>query len=71
MPVKDVVAVTIVAPTGTAVDALSTSVFVLGLEKGTEPCEKHTGRRRHDCMPGKRRGNRDNHDGWFPEKIYK
>lgn len=34
MPVKDVVAVTIVAPTGTAVDALSTSVFVLGLEKG-------------------------------------
>ncbi len=34
MPVKDTVAVTIVAPTGTAVDALSTSVFVLGLEKG-------------------------------------
>ncbi len=34
MPVKDIVAVTIVAPTGTEVDALSTSVFVLGLEKG-------------------------------------
>lgn len=34
MPVKDVIAVTIVAPTGTAVDALSTSVFVMGLEKG-------------------------------------
>ena len=34
IPVKDTIAVTIVAPTGTAVDALSTSVFVMGLEKG-------------------------------------
>ena len=30
------IATTIVAPTGTEVDALSTSVFVLGHEKGME-----------------------------------
>ena len=34
MPVSGTIAVTIVAPTGTDVDALSTSVFVLGPEKG-------------------------------------
>lgn len=33
-PVNGTIAVTIVAPTGTEVDALSTSVFVLGPEKG-------------------------------------
>lgn len=33
-PVNGTIAVTIVAPTGTLVDALSTSVFVLGPEKG-------------------------------------
>ena len=36
MPVNGIIAVTIVAPTGTEVDALSTSVFVLGHEKGME-----------------------------------
>ncbi|MBM4053671.1 MAG: FMN-binding protein [Planctomycetes bacterium] len=33
-PVKGTIAVTIIAPSGTDVDALSTSVFVLGPEKG-------------------------------------
>jgi len=35
-PVSGTIATTIVAPTGTEVDALSTSVFVLGHEKGME-----------------------------------
>lgn len=35
-PVSGTIATTIVAPTGTEVDALSTSVFVLGHEKGLE-----------------------------------
>lgn len=35
-PVNGTIAVTIVAPTGTEVDALSTSVFVLGPEKGMQ-----------------------------------
>lgn len=35
-PVSGTIAVTIVAPTGTEVDALSTTVFVLGPEKGME-----------------------------------
>ncbi len=34
MPVRGVIATTIIAPTGTDVDALSTIVFVLGTEKG-------------------------------------
>ena len=33
-PISGTIAVTIVAPTGTKVDALSTSIFVLGPEKG-------------------------------------
>jgi len=40
MPVNGIIAVTIVAPTGTEVDALSTSVFVLGHEKGMELIKK-------------------------------
>ena len=43
MPVKDTISVTIVAPTGTAVDALSTSVFVMGLEKGMKLVESIPG----------------------------
>jgi len=39
-PVSGTIATTIVAPTGTAVDALSTSVFVLGHEKGMELIKK-------------------------------
>ena len=39
-PVNGTIAVTIVAPTGTEVDALSTSVFVLGHEKGLELVKK-------------------------------
>ncbi len=35
-PVSGTIAVTIIAPTGTEVDALSTTVFVLGAEKGME-----------------------------------
>jgi len=39
-PVSGTIATTIVAPTGTMVDALSTSVFVLGHEKGMELIKK-------------------------------
>src|SRR3990170_3593691 len=39
-PVSGTIATTIVAPTGTAVDALSTLVFVLGREKGMELIKK-------------------------------
>jgi thiamine biosynthesis lipoprotein ApbE len=39
-PVSGTIATTIVAPTGTEVDALSTSVFVLGHEKGMELIKK-------------------------------
>ncbi|OHB97301.1 MAG: hypothetical protein A2Z58_02770 [Planctomycetes bacterium RIFCSPHIGHO2_12_42_15] len=39
-PVSGTIATTIVAPTGTAVDALSTIVFVLGHEKGMELIKK-------------------------------
>ena len=39
-PVKGVVSVTIVADTATRADALSTGVFVLGLDKGMELIEK-------------------------------
>ncbi|MBI2556031.1 MAG: FAD:protein FMN transferase [Planctomycetes bacterium] len=39
-PVSGVLATTIVAPTGTKVDALSTIVFVLGREKGMELIKK-------------------------------
>ena len=39
-PVSGTIATTIVAPTGTAVDALSTSVFVLGHGKGMELIKK-------------------------------
>ena len=39
-PVSGTLATTIVAPTGTAVDALSTIVFVLGHEKGMELIKK-------------------------------
>ena len=40
IPVCGTIAVTIVAPTGTEVDTLSTSVFVLGREKGMELIKK-------------------------------
>ncbi|OHB35663.1 MAG: hypothetical protein A2Y09_09240 [Planctomycetes bacterium GWA2_39_15] len=40
MPVNGIIAVTIVAPTGTEVDALSTSAFVLGPEKGLKLIKK-------------------------------
>lgn len=40
MPVEGVMQVSIIAPTGTASDALSTAVFVLGLEKGKPLAEK-------------------------------
>ena len=40
MPVNGIIAVTIVAPTGTEVDALSTSAFVLGPEKGLKLIRK-------------------------------
>lgn len=39
-PVSGVLATTIIAPTGTEVDALSTSVFVLGPEKGLKLIKK-------------------------------
>lgn len=39
-PVSGTIATTIIAPTGTQVDALSTSVFVLGNEKGLELVKK-------------------------------
>ncbi|TVL99661.1 MAG: hypothetical protein CV087_17065 [Candidatus Brocadia sp. WS118] len=39
-PVSGTIATTIVAPTGTEVDALSTSLFVLGHEKGMELIKK-------------------------------
>ena len=42
-PVSDTIAVTVVAPTGTQVDALSTSVFVLGPEKGLALIKKIPG----------------------------
>lgn len=42
-PVSGIFAVTIVAPTGTEVDALSTSVFVLGTEKGLKLIKKVAG----------------------------
>ncbi|MEE9604720.1 MAG: FAD:protein FMN transferase, partial [Candidatus Scalindua sp.] len=38
-PVKDIVSVTIVADNATRADALSTGVFVLGLDKGMELIE--------------------------------
>jgi thiamine biosynthesis lipoprotein ApbE len=38
-PVKDIVSVTIIADTATRADALSTGVFVLGLDKGMELIE--------------------------------
>lgn len=42
-PVSGTIAVTVVAPTGTEVDTLSTSIFVLGPEKGFELIKKISG----------------------------
>ncbi|MCP4268181.1 MAG: FAD:protein FMN transferase, partial [Candidatus Brocadiaceae bacterium] len=41
-PVKGIVSVTIVTDSATRADALSTGVFVLGLEKGMELIEKQS-----------------------------
>ena len=43
MPVSGTISVTIVAPTGTEVDGLSTTIFVLGPEKGLKLMEKIPG----------------------------
>ena len=43
MPVSCTISVTIVAPTGTEVDGLSTTIFVLGPEKGLKLMEKIPG----------------------------
>ena len=55
-PAEGVLSVTVVAPTAAEADALSTALFVLGVDRGVEVCEQHPEYGAIFVAPGNRAG---------------